>query len=349
MTTRLIRTLAPLLLFAAADAGAAVFCVGTTEELRDALDEARSNGSDDTIQVRVGTYLLDQGLDYAPGEAKNLTLAGGYIAAASGDICLRLNLDPAATVIDGQGSVPLLRLLPGSNQGGDITVRGLTFRNGLASSTLDAVGFGGAAGWNGTLTVEANRFETLTGSGAANRAVAFSADQGRLIVRNNVFVDNVGGATNTPPISLLTSSANPAWIHHNTVTGNRTSGGLPASIGGLSLNGSGSWVFVNNIIHGNVGRDFHAMASTLLRHNAIGVMTGTPAAGSHDNLSVDPLFVSATDLRLMDASPLVDAGYATPEGGGGDRDAWGNPRVSMAAPDIGAYEVQDLLFADGFE
>jgi hypothetical protein len=71
-----------------------------------------------------------------------------------------------------------------------------------------------------------------------------------------------------------------------------------------------------------------------------------------NNLSgVDPLFVDAAhgNYRLQSNSPARDAGTATPPGGLGLFDLDGNPRTFGPAPDIGAYEIGDRIFKNGFE
>lgn len=333
----------------ASAAQAAVFCVGTVDALRAALAEAGGNGQDDVVQLREGEYAVDQMLDYTGTDGHDLTLTGGYRAPIGGGACLRVNYDPAGTVLDGQGTGPILRLLA-TSAGGDLVLRGLSFRNGIASDSFHAVGVFGGAGWTGGLLVEQNRFEHLTGSGQARRAVHLGTGTDRLIVRSNVFFDNVGGAANATPIVLFNASAQRAWVHHNTVTGNRTPDEHPHSIGGLGLDGgSADWSLANNIVWGNSGRDLHAQGTMLLRHNVFGVLTGTPETGSSGNQSIDPGFAGADDLRLRGNSPLRDNGAILDVEEGGSRDAWGGVRVHNYAADIGAFEIQESIFADGFQ
>jgi hypothetical protein len=62
---------------------------------------------------------------------------------------------------------------------------------------------------------------------------------------------------------------------------------------------------------------------------------GVPGIG---NITAEPKFVPGT-LALAADSPCIDAGSAT-RMLGTNVDALGLPRVSGAAPDMGAYEVQ---------
>jgi hypothetical protein len=86
-----------------------------------------------------------------------------------------------------------------------------------------------------------------------------------------------------------------------------------------------------------------------LYSNDIGTYSGTPGSETGD-VPVDPLFVDVVqgNYHLRATSPLIDQGVAAPDGNAGDYDAAGDPRV-VGAVDIGAYELQDLIFVDGFD
>ena len=64
---------------------------------------------------------------------------------------------------------------------------------------------------------------------------------------------------------------------------------------------------------------------------------------------VDPQFIAIGDAHLTSTSPLRDAGGASPIGGAGAADAGGNPRVVFGGIDLGAYEIQDTIFKNGYE
>ncbi|MDA8019356.1 MAG: hypothetical protein MPN21_18090 [Thermoanaerobaculia bacterium] len=61
----------------------------------------------------------------------------------------------------------------------------------------------------------------------------------------------------------------------------------------------------------------------------------------------DPGFVDpiAGDFHLLATSPAVDRGVTLPV----FEDFDGAPRISGNAPDLGPFEDQGVLFADGFE
>lgn len=82
----------------------------------------------------------------------------------------------------------------------------------------------------------------------------------------------------------------------------------------------------------------------------LSVPNGTVGQGNN-LIGVDPHFVDPAlgNYRLVGDSPARDAGTATPPGGLGLFDLDGNARTFGPAPDIGAYEIGDEIFKDGFE
>jgi hypothetical protein len=82
------------------------------------------------------------------------------------------------------------------------------------------------------------------------------------------------------------------------------------------------------------------------------VQIGPGSAQLGNNMSgLNPLFIDAVhgNYHLQGNSPARDAGTATPPGGLGLFDLDGNPRTFGPAPDIGAFEVGDTIFKDGFQ
>jgi hypothetical protein len=58
---------------------------------------------------------------------------------------------------------------------------------------------------------------------------------------------------------------------------------------------------------------------------------------------------AAGAMRLAVNSPLRDGGNNSPIGGTGSFDADGNPRVVFGTVDLCAYEIQDVIFKNGFD
>ncbi len=87
-------------------------------------------------------------------------------------------------------------------------------------------------------------------------------------------------------------------------------------------------------------------------NNANLIVAGPGSAQLGNNLTAgDPLFIDAAhgNYRLQAGSPARDAGTASPPGGLGLFDLDGNPRTFGPAPDIGAFEIGDGIFKDGFD
>lgn len=117
---------------------------------------------------------------------------------------------------------------------------------------------------------------------------------------------------------------------------------------------------VNLTIADNAGPGLYLSAlsgSTLTAYNMIAFgnaggdcsSIGTPVLDS-SFCGMDPHFVDAAngDFHIQADSPARDAGAASPPGGLGLFDLDGNPRTFGPAPDIGAYEIGDEIFKDGF-
>jgi hypothetical protein len=105
----------------------------------------------------------------------------------------------------------------------------------------------------------------------------------------------------------------------------------------------------NDIFWGNGGGDLQLASSPTYVWNAdVGDLNDFANAITSQAMSQDPLF--NPDFSLSDFSPLRDAGV---EGGflfaNGDYDAFGNPRIDGAHPDIGAFEISDVIFAHAFD
>jgi len=335
-----------LLSFAAAG-HAATFCVSNVTQFRNALQTAAGNGQDDQILLRTGIYTIDSPLTYDTTESHALTIVGGHYGAPGTGICLRLDRAPSSTVIDGQGASRLLDLDAAPTAAPAFTLRGLTLRNGRSTSSLPVVL---VAGERATILVDSTVMEDMTGT-PAGAVVTFQTHYGAMTIRNNVFTRIIGGGANGPLNFNHLGSTGTSFLVNNTVAWNASLGDADERTGGIRLGGAASWLLSNNILWGNDGYDLessHDGIDFTLRHNVIGRYAGTPNAASVGNVSADPRWASATDLRLRGDSPFFDAGDPDPPGGIGEYDAWGRQRLFGNAPDIGAYERQDVIFANGW-
>ncbi len=149
-----------------------MFFVENVEEFRSALAEAASNGEDNIIYVKSGTYYIESTLTYYRGNMQNYSLT---IEGAGKE----------QTILDGSLYINTSSVY-GPDDKSHITIRGITFKKGSAS-------YGGGL-YIGTrdanITVEDCNFieNTATYNGGGLFAKSFSS--GIVTIRNNIFTEN---------------------------------------------------------------------------------------------------------------------------------------------------------------
>ena len=106
---------------------AAQFCVTDSSAVQSAFFVAASNGEDDEVRLVAGNYPVSAApLSYSSSEAKALSVSGGWQAG-----CVTGSDEPGLTTIDG-GGVRRLVVITAPNVIVNVSLRGLTFRNGLS-------------------------------------------------------------------------------------------------------------------------------------------------------------------------------------------------------------------------
>ena len=343
-----------LLIFAARYADAHDFCVDTAAGIQSALTAAQTNGEDDFIYIKSGNYALTAGLTFVSSEAHSLEIFGGHDDLSMCPPEVPSNLAGIGTTLDGQHLVRPLYL---ANVHGSITVTSLTIVGGLPAASNSGGGLV-AVSTDGNIDVEDSTFfgNRATGAGAQGGAAILQTGGELSFVQNLVFLNratHVGGV-----VLQLTAVGGFITAQNNTVANNTTD--TLADPGGMAIMGGGTYAaqIVDNIVWNNLaagGSDFGVASANVRIHNDIGVVTAgsiAPSPPSAGNLSVDPDFAPCSgvlcfNFELNSSSPLVNAGI-TPGGFVPNSDIVGKPRILGPKIDIGAFENDDLIFADGF-
>jgi hypothetical protein len=322
----------------AARADAAEFCVKDAQGLKVALTLAQSNGEDDVIQLQAGTYTpAAASFVYQSDEAHSLTIAGGYFTLPEQASCAFQLSGAGFTMIEGGGiKAPLY--VDATAAESSIAVSNLTVRNAVSVNSvppLHLVGAGAVTLEN--VVVRDNQVEAY--------AAQIGSSNSQVKVRNCAFV---GNSATAPIVRAILVSANagvtPAvTFNNNTVAAN-------VGMAGALFVGSGDMMIANNVFWNNGDTDLlsDGSGSNTLSNTDYGSLSGN-WINDMNALHVDPHFLASADFRLRADSLLRDAGDNSAPGGIGDWDAGGGARVVFGTVDIGAYEVSDSIFQDGFE
>ncbi len=329
---------------------AAVFCATTSTELQTALDSAKNNGEADTIKIARGIYkpASANGFTFYSNEPHSLAIRGGYRYAQGNPCYLPFN-SSELTVVDGEGTKALLRISPGSTA--DISITSMTFRNGTNGGIGAPIDLGGTVGYVGKISLERIAVRDNV-SGLSIQAY----NEGSISVRNSLFVGNMVNDAWVPMANFSTGGTDGSGSLEfvgNTVSGNGVI--LAGKFAPVQLSAqSGAINAYNNVLCGNTGDDLHifvniSVAITLAHNDICSMDTSTVNLIQIANLNMDPGFVGNGDYRLRGDSPLRDAGDNNPPGGTGSVDVGGRARVVFGTVDIGAHELQDSIFSDGFD
>lgn len=356
-----------------APASAVVYCVGTVDELRNAVTAIEQDGGDDfDLRIRSGYYplTLPAGQPYALRIRRSFfgsiyrtgqhRISGAWNAGCS---------QQAETL-----SAATSTLLDGQNQGGILTIQSVSNsypterRQHIAIDRLQFANAG--AGINSACLF----LNTLQIAGSHYPAVDVTVDRiraelcdggalrvqirGQVTVRNSVFLAN---QSQTYPALSVSGYEASAAVYNNTLRYNRQSADALAAQ--MQVGGTVTYVY-NNIIadggySGGIERALRMVGGTAFVRNNRFVGTVTHSTGGaivqSGNVPVQPGFVGPHNHRLAANSPLRDLGLADPPGNGlGPRDYEGNLRVQGAAPEMGAFELPpiafpDRIFANGFQ
>ncbi|MBK9655235.1 MAG: hypothetical protein IPO66_07095 [Rhodanobacteraceae bacterium] len=324
---------------------AASFCVSNSAELQAAIETAASNAdSNDTIRLRPGVYPSPppNGFRETFPHGDNISISGGWLPLIGQ--CDLPGYDATASVIDGEEQRAGLVFHRNGVGSGETHLSWLTIRGGRQnlSSLFYGNGGGVAIHDSGPASIQHMIFENNRAT--VNGGALYLAGAQRT-VRNNLFVDN--WAANGSAV-FAPGAGGTVLFSNNTLTRNGfvSPSGLVFLVDFSTSPASFAW---NNIFHNNpifsgycdISGDQHMLNNNIIEHPC-----GSYAAGSSNNVNVDPRFAHPlNDLRLRRDSPAIDAGLNS---GVSARDLDGRPRQIGPAVDRGAYEA-DFLFGNGFE
>jgi hypothetical protein len=333
-------------------AQAASFCATTSAELQTDLTTAAGNNQDNTIDVHLGTYDVPSGgFVYSSTSNHGLDLEGGWYGISASQ-CLFQEFTGNETVLDGQNTDQVMDI-DTTGTSGNITVRYFTFQNGLGNPpSLDIL----AADSTGAVRVENSLFRgnhTKTANGNDEDIVEVSSYVGVIYFLDNAIVDNVGVPESYALYlySVDTSDQYAVYMNNNTITGNTASDASPLI--GFGPSGAGEFTVSNNIVWDGGTTDIFNYSlnapNMIFANNDVDGFYATPTQSSND-INKDPRFIDAAhgNYRLMGNSPARDAGENSPPGTTRNVDLDGNPRVVFGTVDMGAYEIQDEIFAGNF-
>lgn len=233
-----------LLLPAAAPAAAAVLTVGpggTHATVQAAVDAAVATPVDDELRLRATTFFEQVDVSAVSDLGGRLELSGGWDAAYA----VR-DPTPGATALDGGGTgrvffAPFL-------DAGQLVLRGLAFRNGVAGAGL-AYGGGLDLGVGASVQVtiedclfDSNLATTDTGAfGSAGGGAAISTNgsaevhlAGVAFTGNQVFIDDTIGAPRGGGIHLYAGGSSRIVLRHGVASGNVVLGGTQRKGAGIS-------------------------------------------------------------------------------------------------------------------
>ena len=348
--------LAALLATAPAQA-LSVRCVGTAQELRDALVEVATIPDDVLIKIRLGNYAADDAdgaFQLASAQPnQTVTLSGGW-AMLLGSCSLNFQ-GSDGTHLSGTVNAPALYVYA-NGAAAKVVVKDLSLHNpdfadsGLGSC-LSAFTQAGRE-----LLVER---VTVSQCDTSNSAVSanISNDSGSVVLRDVVVAGNLA-AGGSAGLSVVTYGTGVTKLAQLSIAGNMGSTASPA--GGLYIGNFGSaeaWL-TNSLAWGNAAgansKDVHLWGPNIhLSRVHYGSLGGTAPADNLTPGTGDPRIVSLTDPRPRPDSVLVDSGVANPQGSAGAADVRGQARLVGPALDVGAYELDeaelDVIFAHAFE
>jgi hypothetical protein len=339
---------------------AATYCAKSAFELDADLADVSTggvaNGGDNTIHVASGNYVAAvSAFSYSDASGHALIIDGGYDAT-----CATQDQSPGKTQLDGNNAWQAISVVTN----GTITLRHLTFQNGLHNGSSNGGGVGiilnrakttdpvPAADFDDNLVRNNNTDEAAAGVSIFATAPDPDTPVGKARVADSVFTGNTAPSASALFIDLGPGSA--AYVTNDTFARNTCTSPSPTATVALGDNaGALDGYVTNSISYGNTAtEDFYVYINESVRFtdNDYTLIVGTPNPLSSGNLiAVDPKFVDSAggDFRLSAASPLFARGTAAAPGALPPTDIAGHSNPGAGRIDLGAF--QDTVFSDGLE
>jgi hypothetical protein len=321
---------------------AAVHCAHDAAELAGFLSDVSNggtaNGHDNVIRLVAGTFAANGAtFSFNSHSGFALTLDGGYDFN-----CITQDLTPGKTVLDGGGPGPGAVEVLSLQSSGDVTVSRLTIQHGFKAGSSN----GGGAG---IYLANASAIAVFDDNQVLNNSTDYAAGGLSIFGTGTVHIDgNLFAGNSAPSVAAVFADMNAGsmvYLNNNTITGNINSTVGPA----VSALGPAGHV-ANNISYANTGSyDFYLYANGTIGFvdNDYHSISGTPAAGGHGNVDVNPLFAGIGNYRLAADSPLRASGTASAAGSLPAADLDGHAFPLAGKVDVGAWN--ETLFADGFD
>ncbi|HEY6544851.1 MAG TPA: choice-of-anchor Q domain-containing protein [Dokdonella sp.] len=330
-------------------------CVGTSQQLSDALAEASKAVADSlfVIKVREGTYTSTTSAPFELSMSRweqLVEISGGW--SGDGGACEHTNFDPSATTIAGSAAKRGLYFTFTTAFGQHLYLHDVTFTNAQFAEAAGGACVFGSVMAGSIATVERVLFDDCRAPNGEH-AAAQLVNAGELTLRN-VAVRS-GTAAYNGGLLVYTHEAGTSHIAQVSVTGTQSTDAGAFGSGIVLMDFESAMTRLSNSVSWDNdvdGPDIWVHGpSVVLERVHYGSLGGTPDANIAPGIG-DPGFVAPGNPRPRPDSELVDSGVGTPAGGSGTFDADGHPRVQGAAVDVGAYEAApapDAIFDDGFD
>jgi hypothetical protein len=261
--------------------------------------------------------------------SKTARIFGGTIEGATGDMGDGILCGPSASLtVDGTTIQMIDKSAINATSGCKLTIVNATIRNSSLRSGVSV-----AAILDNGDSVTLSRSQVLSTKGGG-----INVGGGKFVIVGNIFWGN-GNTTSANGAVLINTNSDPMnRLEFNSISGNLAMTGANAP--GVHCNAGTDFIARNNIIWGNnLNAGVQIGGSCKHAYSDIGMLSVGGLNDGGNNLSVDPMFISSSDLHLMPTSTLLKkADPASQLDGIAAKDIDGDPRVAPA--DIGADQLR---------